>query len=51
LVTLLATIGNTIATYVYKLLYGSVLNNTSALAIGIGTTIFLFQYVLCTAHE
>ena len=46
LVTLLATIGNTIVTYACKLLYSPVLNASPTLAIGIGTTLFLFRYVL-----
>jgi len=42
LVTLLATIGNTVATYACNVLYGPVLNDSSTLVDPIGTTLLLF---------
>ena len=46
LVTLLATIGNTIVTYACDVLYGLVSDSSLTLADHIGITLFLFQYHL-----
>ena len=46
LVTLLVTIGNTIVTYACNVLYGLVSDSSLTLVDPIGTTLFLFQYIL-----